>query len=58
MVRVPAAIHTAERKSMSGLLTRALSHPTKGVLEDGVGFLATLAARKPIAIKQTDREVF
>lgn len=54
----PAAIHTAERKSMSGLITRALSHPTKGVLEDGLRFLATLAARKPMQIRQTNREVF
>ena len=54
----PAAIHTAERKSMSGLITRELSHPTKGVLEDGVRFLAILAARKPVQIRQTNREVF
>jgi hypothetical protein len=54
----PAAIHTAERTSMSGLITRALSHPTKGVLEDGVRFLATLAARKPMQIRQTNKEVF
>lgn len=34
------AIYVAQEASMSGLITRALSHPTRGVLEDGVNFIA------------------